>query len=195
MKNQKTVLNIGSGRNSIHQDTDFFAGWCEIRADIAQVNPDVVTDIRTLENVSDQSVDAIWASHVIEHCHWHEQPMIMNSFRRVLKSQGFAVIKVPDLGALSDHIQHDLLKPVYHLPNGVGITAIDILYGHRPALDPTCPIYNPAMNHRMGFNFKLLQQLIQQHEFNGVIRRHDFELTAVIWKTSCPEILTNNINF
>jgi len=198
--NKKIVLNIGSGKSSVKSYTKYFDEWKEIRGDIAEVNPDVITDIRTLENIEDLSVDAIWASHVIEHCYWHEQPMIFRSILRVLKNDGFAVVKVPDIGSIADKIKNNLLDPVYVLENGQHITALDILYGYRPALDPTnINNYNPAMAHKMGFNIELIKEILHylttnKLKINGMINSVNYEITLVIWKDIKPVELFNYIS-
>ena len=61
-QSKKIVLNIGSGKQTVKRWTKYFDEWTELRGDIAEVNPDIVTDIRTLDGIDDLSMDAIWAS-------------------------------------------------------------------------------------------------------------------------------------
>lgn len=190
MNNQKIVLNIGSGQSSVRDFTKFFNEWSELRGDIAEINPDIVIDIRTLENISNESVDAIWACHVIEHCHWHEQPMIMNNFRRVLKPDGFAVIIVPNLGSIGQFMNTDLMTPLYQIYNGDYITPMDIIYGYRWSKNSNDDKYNTAMTHKIGFNFSLLNNLIHSHNMFGVIKDDGYQLTALAWKSpKMPDLL------
>lgn len=190
MNTKKIILNVGSGKSSVKKWTSSFDDWTEIRADIADVNPDIVTDITTLVGVEDNSVDAIWASHVIEHCHWHEQPMIFQSFLRVLKKDGFAIIKVPDIGSIAKYIEEDLLTPIYKLDNGEFITALDMLFGYRNQLDPKNHDHNPAMAHKMAFNVKLFGQILQHYNLQGALNTTNHEITVIFWKGETrPEFL------
>ena len=57
--------------------------------------PDVCADICDLPFVDD-SVDAIWASHVLEHLAISRVPMALAEWRRVLKPHARAIIRVPN---------------------------------------------------------------------------------------------------
>ena len=73
----KTVLNVGCGyplRQKLHRQ---FHGpeWREIRLDLdPAVQPDVVCSITDTGPVTDDSVDAVWSSHNLEHLQRHEVP-------------------------------------------------------------------------------------------------------------------------
>jgi SAM-dependent methyltransferase len=192
MKDKKTILNIGSATTSVKNRIDYFKDWIELKGDIfPDYNPDIITDIRTLENVDDESMDAIYASHVIEHCHWHEQPMIFRSILRVLKPTGFAIIEVPDLGA----IKEDLLEPIYHLPNGIPITSLDLIYGWRGFFDPALyPKQNIGMMHKIGYNTKLLNAMLTDLDINAVYSSGGGQINCVIWKTEKPEYVKLILN-
>lgn len=183
MNNNKVILNIGSNRHSVSRWTSYFKDWKEIKADVAEVDPDIVTDITTLSGIENNSIDAIWASHVIEHCHWHEQPMIFHSMLRVLKDDGFAIIKVPDLGSIANFIEKDLLTPILALENNEFITVLDMLYGYRKSLDPNNEEYNPAMAHKTGFNTKLVADILSDLKLNGTYVSVNHEITMIFWKS------------
>lgn len=190
MNTKKILLNIGSGKTSVKRWTSSFDDWVELKADIAEVNPDIVTDIKTLNGIENNSIDAIWASHVIEHCHWHEQPMIFESFIRVLKEDGFGIIKVPDIGSIAKYIEEDLLTPIYSLDNNEMITVLDMLYGYRTQLNPQNPEYNSNMAHKMAFNVKLFRQILQHYNLQGVLNTTNHEITVIFWKgETMPEFL------
>src|SRR5271169_2072773 len=70
----KTFLHVGCGSNSKEHTTAAFAGsgWRELRLDIdAAVNPDIIGTMTSMVAVADQSVDAIFSSHNIEHLYPH----------------------------------------------------------------------------------------------------------------------------
>lgn len=57
--------------------------------------PDILADMGDLPFVDD-SVDAIWASHVLEHCAMGKVPGVLAEWLRVLKPGRRAIIRVPD---------------------------------------------------------------------------------------------------
>jgi SAM-dependent methyltransferase len=100
-----------------------------------------------MAGVEDESVDAVFSSHNIEHVFPHEVPLVVREFFRVLKPHGFAVITCPDLQALGEALAAGrLLEPLYQ--SGMGpIAPIDIIYGHRASIEAG----EHYMAHRGGF--------------------------------------------
>ena len=90
-----TFLHIGCGPKRKNQTTKAFNSpeWIEQRLDIDQsVNPDIVGTMTEMSAVANESVDAIFSSHNIEHLYAHEVPVALAEFKRVLKPTGFLVI-------------------------------------------------------------------------------------------------------
>jgi predicted SAM-dependent methyltransferase len=58
-------------------------------------DPDVRADMADLP-FADGSVDAIWASHVLEHCAMTKVPDVLREWLRVLRPHGRAIIRVPN---------------------------------------------------------------------------------------------------
>ena len=82
-------LNLGC---EIHKFKDF------INIDIDKsVNPDLLCDIKKLP-YEDNSVDFIYAGHLLEHLYYDLVPEYLSEWRRVLKIGGKLVIVVPDVG-------------------------------------------------------------------------------------------------
>jgi len=79
-------LNLGCGPMK-------FEGWVNIDFDEAY-EPDLVADIAKLP-MEDDSVDAIYAAHVLEHFHWKDP--VLEEWHRVLRPGGVIVQVVPDL--------------------------------------------------------------------------------------------------
>jgi SAM-dependent methyltransferase len=186
----KTFLHVGCG--PLHKDrtTRGFNSpeWNELRLDINEaVNPDIVGTMLDMSAVADESVDALFSAHNIEHLYAHEVPLALAEFRRVLKPDGFMVITCPDLQSVCQLIAEDkLTEPAYNSPVGP-IAPIDILYGLRASLQEG----NHYMAHRCGFTEKVLVATLQDARFGSVVsgsRAHPFfDLWVVASKSVQPE--------
>ncbi len=185
----RTFLHVGCGGSRKDSTTPAFAGpeWHELRLDIDQsVSPDIVGTMTDMAAVPSESVDAIYSSHNIEHLYPHEVPLALSEFLRVLKPDGFAVITCPDIQSVAALVAEDrLTDPAYMSPKGP-ITALDILYGHRPELAKG----NLFMAHRCGFTRSALVKSLVSSGFKSVasIRRESlFDLWSIGSKTQISE--------
>lgn len=163
----RQLLHVGCGSSTIKDLPVYFAsGWREFRLDINdEVNPDIVASIVDMPIVADAAFDAVFSSHNIEHLYPHEVPLAFLEFRRVLKADGFLLVKCPDLGAVARAIAKDGLDaPLYTSPSGV-ISPLDVLYGYRPSLRAG----NLFMAHRTGFDAKLLSDCAMSAGFSRVL--------------------------
>jgi predicted SAM-dependent methyltransferase len=165
--NVKTFLHIGCGPKRQTQTTRGFnrGGWTEIRLDIdPAVSPDVIGSMVDMSAVTSDSVDGIFSSHNIEHLYPHEVPLALAEFKRVLSDDGFAVITCPDLKSVCALVAGDkLTEPAYTSPAGP-ITPLDILYGHRLAMERG----NLYMAHRCGFTQTVLDATLRVAGFKAV---------------------------
>jgi len=160
----KSLLHVGCGPNRKEHTTRGFAGagWREIRLDINQaVHPDVLGTMTDMRAVGDQSVDAVFSSHNIEHLYPHEVPLALAEFLRVLKPEGFAIITCPDLQSVAVLIAQDRLTDTAYVSAAGPITPLDMLYGHRPELAQG----NLFMAHRCGFTERVLRGTLLQSGF------------------------------
>lgn len=182
------LLHVGCGAATKLNTTKGFQSedWHEIRLDIdPHVNPDIVGSMLDMSQVPDESIDAVFSSHNIEHLHFHEVRVALEEFRRVLKPSGFLCITCPDLQSLSLLIAEDkLLDTAYVSPRGP-IAPIDILFGHRQELEAG----NSYMAHKCGFTLTTLSAEATSAGFgaNIGIRRDshlDLWLLATIGKCS-----------
>ena len=91
----KKFLHVGCGQAQKKDTTKVFMNddWDEVRLDIdPSVNPDIIGDILDLNDIKDNSYDAVFSSHNIEHVFMHEVKIALNEFKRVLKDDGFLLI-------------------------------------------------------------------------------------------------------
>lgn len=149
---QPIVCNLGSGQSQILRQLDdpsAFDGWRELRIDVDPgCRPDIVADLTDLSQVvADGSVDLIYCSHVLEHFYAHQVPAVLSEFARILRPEGAAVLRLPDLSLVMRGTgDFDPERVLYHSPAGP-ITALDVLYGHRKSVAEG----NHFMAHRTGF--------------------------------------------
>jgi ubiquinone/menaquinone biosynthesis C-methylase UbiE len=177
----KSVLHVGCGAATIEKMTDGFktGDWKEVRFDInPAVRPDIVGTITDMKAVGDNSVDALYSSHNIEHVYAHEVQAVLKEFLRVLKPDGFAVITCPDIESVAAHVAAGkLTDPLYNSPSGP-ISALDILYGHSAAIARG----ETYMAHRTAFTKATLGSNLTDAGFSVVgtrQRSHAFDLWAV----------------
>jgi hypothetical protein len=184
-----TFLHIGCGSKTKADTTPGFAKaeWQELRLDIDPgAKPDIVADMTDMSAVATASVDALFSSHSLEHLYPHQVPVALGEFVRVLKPEGFAVITCPDLQLAASAIAAGKLdEPIYVSPGGP-ITAMDIVFGHRPSLARG----QGFMAHRTGFSLQSLFDALGRAGFartTALRRRIGVELWAVAAKTDIGE--------
>lgn len=185
----RTVLHVGAGHPGIRNMPQAFYSdeWKELRLDIDPATlPDIVGSMLDMSAVADQSVDAIFSSHNIEHVYAHEVPLVLNEFLRVLKPEGFLVVTCPDLQTVAKLVAEDKLIDAAYM-SGVGpITPLDILYGLRSDLAKG----NHYMAHKCGFTLNVLLGTLQAQGFQtvvGIKRPAAFDLWAVASKKTLAD--------
>jgi predicted SAM-dependent methyltransferase/predicted O-methyltransferase YrrM len=179
---KKIVLNIGCGKTKLEYQSRHFLNWKEVRVDAFENDTaDLITSIVDLNKVPNESVDCVWASHVVEHNYWHDLPNVFNNILRVLKSDGFAVIRVPDLGSIAHKIPDGLLEPMYESPVGP-ISPIDMIYGHRGFTQS----WGEGMAHKTGFTHKSMEQLLAMLNIKSYVKSQNDEVVALIFKDEAP---------
>src|SRR4051812_25066523 len=94
------VLDVGCGPASRVLPT-YFAEWKRTRLDIdPHCEPDIVLDARNLATLEPLAYDAVFCSHNLEHFHRHECLQVLTGMHHVLKPDGLAEIRVPDIDAV-----------------------------------------------------------------------------------------------
>lgn len=178
------VLNVGGNSKSI-PIPPHYGGWDQRLLDIdPRRGVDVVCDARELLTLAPGQFDAVYCSHNLEHYYRHEVPRVLAGFRHVLKADGFAEVRVPDLPAvfrkaLEDGI--DLADVLYESPAGP-IEVIDVLYGWSREIEESG---NDFYAHKTGFSRKSLGEALLASGFADVWEMPPFasyELRAIAFK-------------
>ena len=178
------MLHIGCGAFGPEKLPPLFRGpgWREIRLDIDPgVQPDVIASITDMRVVGDGMLDAVYSSHNIEHLYPHEVPVGLAEIARVLKPAGFAFFRLPDIQEVARHVADGRLEDPLYMSTMGPISAIDILFGHRPAMAAG----NIFMAHHMGFtNATLASALITAGFAAALVQRHvpSMSLNAIAFK-------------
>ncbi len=184
----KTFLNVGCGPLSERQILGFDNGdWKEIRLDIDEsVNPDIVGSLIDMKSVETASVDSIYSAYNIDHIFPHQVPIALGEFYRVLKDDGFVVIKCPDIQRVCEVIVQDkLLETLYDSPIGP-VSAIDIMYGNRKEISDG----NFYMEKKVGFTYSVLNGAFAEAGFKaryGGRSEKGWELALVAFKQQKSE--------
>jgi SAM-dependent methyltransferase len=180
------VLNVGGNSKAI-PIPPHYAGWEHLLLDIdPRGNPDVVADARELEALSAAQFDAVFCSHNLEHYYPHDGARVLRGFAHVLRGDGFAEIRVPDIKALMKHVveaERDVDDVVYTSPAGP-VTAHDMLYGWSVELEKSGRDFYA---HKTGFTPKTLFRRLREAGFAVVVLGSvpaTFELVAFAFQSS-----------
>lgn len=190
----KQVLHVGCGSATIERMTSGFRqGWKEIRFDInPSVNPDLVGTITDMAAVTDESVDAVYSSHNVEHVYSYQVASVLKEFRRVLKSDGFLVVTCPDIQSVAKQVAEGrLTDPLYISPAGP-ITALDIIYGHAASLTKG----EEYMAHRTAFTAETLTTELRGAGFGTIgMRRREraWDLWAIATKRTVDQAMMRQL--
>ena len=175
------VLHVGCGANSTTRLHPMFkdGAWDEVRLDIdTSTNPDIsgsIVDMR--EFAEDESCDAIWASHVIEHLAQHEVDKALREFRRVLVPSGFALIRTPDIESVAQFILDGRINDVIYTSPAGPITPLDMIYGHGASIARG----EDAMRHGIAFTQDSMAEVLLKAGFAElrVTRTGTYEVWAI----------------
>lgn len=163
------LYNLGSGPRRLFDllpDASAFSGWREVRVDLDPgCRPDVLSDLTDLApSIPDGSADLIYCSHVVEHFFDHDVPKVLSEFARILRPQGAAILRVPDLAGVMQALDEgDLERSLYQSPSGP-ISALDVIFGHRASIAAG----NHYMAHRTGFTQASLARRLLDAGFEEV---------------------------
>jgi predicted SAM-dependent methyltransferase len=142
MKERKSVkLNLGCG-------WVYKVGWLNIDKYNTTV-ADIICDIAVLPFTSD-SVEILEASHVIEHFDYIHCKYLLSEWFRVLRPGGTLVIETPDL--------ETSFKNFLKGKKGCKEKTLQWIYG----------IDSPGMQHKTGFTYNFLKELLREIGFEKI---------------------------
>ena len=148
-------LNVG-GQQSIGR---FPSGWTCV--DILP-GADHICDISTTQlPFGNQTVDAIYCSHVLEHIWEWRQDFVMSEFFRVMKSQALLRIVVPDIDiAVNEYIR---IRECGDPKSAAGCFG----WWFNPTLDNEGGLH---LNHVFGFNWSSMKAQVARTGFINIER-------------------------
>jgi len=177
------VLNVGGADKAIPIPAHY-GGWEHVLLDIQPARGvDLVHDARRLAELRPGMFDAVYCSHNLEHYYPHEVPLVLAGFHHVLKNDGFAEIRVPDLPAVMRHAierNMELDDVLYESPAGP-ISVHDVIYGYGREIESSGEDF---FAHKRGFTHKSLLAALQQAGFPAVwlTEPQNFEIGALAFK-------------
>ena len=184
---KRSFLNVGGNHKQMPIPA-CYDGW---RHDLLDIDPgckpDVLCDARDICKLKPRQYDSIYCSHNLEHFFAHDLPLVLSGFRIVLKKDGFAYIRVPDLGALMKRVvaeELDLDDILYDSSAG-SIRVRDVIYGLGSEIERSGTDF---FAHKTGFTVRSLQKVLFAARFDNVyIQVGDLEIVAVAFMQSPQE--------
>ncbi len=190
----KKVLNVG-GNSKVIPLPEHYTGWQHILLDIDPAGkPDIVCDARELISLEARQFDAVYCSHNLEHYYRHDVPKVLKGFLHVLKPDGFAHIRVPDIGMLFKLVAQnnlDIEAVLYQAPGGP-VHVYDVLYGWQQQIEKSG---NDFFAHKNGFTEKSLVQILRRYGFNWVYHgTGNLEVAAFAFINEPSAALASSLN-
>jgi SAM-dependent methyltransferase len=162
-----------------------YEGWEHVLLDIdPRGNPDVVCDAREMGKLPAASYDSVYCSHNLEHYHRHDVAKVVAGFAHVLKPDGFALVRVPDMHELMQIVVQknlDIDDLLYQSPAGP-ILVRDVIYGYGREIEASG---NDFYAHKTGFTQKSLRAVLMAGGFPLVFAASgNLEVSAVACKAA-----------
>ncbi len=191
MEPQRQFLNVGGGNKAIPVPRHYL-GWRHLLLDIDPAGkPDVLADARELRALEPAQFDAVYCSHNLEHYFEHDVPKVLAGFLHVLKPDGFAEIRVPDIQQVMLAVAErglDIEDALYDAPAGP-IRVRDVLYGFA---DKIARSGEDFFAHKTGFSPQSLKRALNAAGFATVepLRPRIFEIAVAAFpRAPNPEML------
>jgi SAM-dependent methyltransferase len=178
----KRLLNVGGGTKDIPLPPQY-NGWEHSLLDIdPRGGPDIVCDAREMSRLPSGEFDVVYCAHNLEHYYRHDAAKVLLGFHRVLKDDGFAHIRVPDIGEVMRVVVKggmDIDDVLYESQAGP-ITARDVIYGFGAEIERSG---NDYYAHRTGYTRKSLAAILNRCGFSRVLFGSGYlEIVALAFK-------------
>ncbi len=180
----KKVLNVGGNSKAIPLPPQY-VDFEHLLLDIdPKGKPDIVCDARQLATLEVGQFDAIYCSHNLEHYYRHDVQKVLAGFLHVLKDDGFAHIRVPDIQEVMKTMIEkglDIDDTLYESPMGP-IMVLDVLYGHTGEIERSGQEF---FAHKTGFTHKSLIAALIRAGFGKIYSgAGNLEINAIAFKTA-----------
>ncbi|MBE0613352.1 MAG: hypothetical protein IH604_06775 [Burkholderiales bacterium] len=164
----RRVLNVGGGSKGVALPPHFHE-WEQLLLDIdPRTGADLVCDARSLREAAEpDAFDAVYCSHNLEHYYRHDVDKVLQGFLHVLKADGYAEIRVPDIGELIKLLatnELDIEQEIYKANIGP-ITAHDMIYGYAPEIEASGQDFYA---HKTGFSRDSLLRALRSNGFGEI---------------------------
>jgi predicted SAM-dependent methyltransferase len=185
--NGKRVLNVG-GNNKQIPIPPHYTGWHHDLLDIdPSGRPDIVCDAREMHMLPGGVYDAVYCSHNLEHYYRHHARRVLQGFRHVLKPDGFAELRVPDIRQVIAAVHERALElddELYVSPAGP-ITAHDVIYGYQAEIESSGQDFYA---HKTGYTPTSLTRMLEQAGFARIyVYTRALEILAIAFKLAPAE--------
>ena len=179
----KKVLNVGGNTKAIPLPPQY-AEFEHLLLDIdPKGSPDILCDARQLITLEANQFDAIYCSHNLEHYYRHDVQKVLAGFLHVLKDDGFAQIRVPDIHEVMKITLErglDIDDVLYTSPAGP-IMVLDVLYGYTVQIERSGQDF---FAHKTGFTQKSLLTALNTAGFPMTYSMvGSLEINALAFKT------------
>ncbi|MCZ7566770.1 MAG: methyltransferase domain-containing protein [Burkholderiales bacterium] len=178
------MLNVGGSSKKVAIPAHY-EGWRHLVLDVdATRGADIVCDARSLQTLPPARFDAVYCSHNLEHYFRHDVPRVLAGFLHVLKPDGFAEVRVPDLASVFRKVLEDgvdLEDALYVAPAGP-VSALDIIYGFGAEIERSGRDF---FAHKTGFTAASLTATLRRAGFGEVWMAPplgDYEVRAVAFR-------------
>jgi ubiquinone/menaquinone biosynthesis C-methylase UbiE len=164
---KKKLLNVGGNSKNIPLPSEY-GDFEHILLDIdPKGSPDIVCDACMLTTLEATQFDTVYCSHNLEHYYRHDVQKVLSGFLHVLKDNGFAHIRVPDIDAVMRATIEkglDIDDILYTSPAGP-IMVLDVLYGYSVEIERSGQDFYA---HKTGFTHKSLISALQRVGFTKI---------------------------
>jgi len=150
------VLHAGAGGSSIPKP--YFENFAPVTLDIdPRCEPDIVASMCDMSAIPDESFEAAYTAHTLEHVYPHEVRSCLWDFHRLLKPGGVLMVVVPNLENVK------ATEDVLYQSSSGPVSGLDMIYGMAGMVAK-----NPYMAHKCGFVSDTLRAAIESVGFEMV---------------------------